>query len=156
LTGLQPGAFWSWPSSHFCRIEAKPLRVVINVNGSIIGTHAGLYVDTGGKVLYDPSGSYKVQEKGSGDALYEDEADLADYIHFQERDGSDVEVFYFPTTPEDDKQIIDRIQEIGGCGFAECTVCSSSAVRGIGPFKTLGAVRTPLGFAKALRELQKK
>jgi len=88
-------------------------------------------------------------------ALYEDEADLADYIHFQERDGPDVEVFYFPTTPEDDKQIIDRIMEIGGCGFAECTVCSSAAVRGIGPFKTLGAVRTPLGFAKALRELQK-
>ncbi|TLY91260.1 MAG: RHS repeat protein [Gammaproteobacteria bacterium] len=129
--------------------------VIINNNGWW-GTHAGLYVDSGERALYDPGGSYRDAEKGSGDALYGSYADISDYIKYEKQDGPDVEVFHFPTTPQQDKQIIDKIQQQGGCQPLFCTVCVSRVLRGIGPFKNLGLSRTPAGLARDLRALQKK
>src|SRR5256885_11558455 len=34
---------------------------------------------------------------------------------YEKQDGPDVEFFHFPTTPQQDKQIIDKLQQQGGC-----------------------------------------
>ena len=59
-------------------------------------------------MLFDPAGSYRSGERGSGDAFYDSEANLADYVkHQADADGPDVEIFEFPTKPEEDAQIIE-------------------------------------------------
>ena len=63
--------------------NANPLRfvdpygletiVIVNNNAPVIGTHTGVVVDVDNitnTVLYDPGGSYRKIDKGSGDALY--------------------------------------------------------------------------------------
>lgn len=85
--------------------------IVINNNAPIIGTHAGLYINTDGKVLYDPGGSYKQDTKGTGDTLYGADANLDDYTKFQREDGPDIEIFHFPLSPEQDKKLIDKIEK---------------------------------------------
>jgi len=129
--------------------------VIINNNG-IVGTHSGLYVDSGERVLYDPGGSYRDAQKGSGDALYGSDADISDYIRFQKQDGPEVELFHFHTTRAQDKEVVGRIQDQGGCQPLFCTICVWRAIHGIGPFKNLGLSRTPAGLAHDLRELQGK
>lgn len=55
--------------------------IVINNNGAVIGTHAGMVVGSGkDAVLYDSGGDYRDNYKGSGDALYGKDANLPDYI----------------------------------------------------------------------------
>ncbi|MCY1288227.1 RHS repeat-associated core domain protein [compost metagenome] len=128
--------------------------VVINNNDPLIGTHAGVYV--GNKrvsVLFDPGGSYRVPEKGSGDALYDNDANLEEYIAFQRLDGDSVQSYKFKTTLEEDGEIIDKIQR-GGCPPLYCAKCTGDVLRGVGPFKDLGDPVTPAGLGKELGRIQ--
>jgi RHS repeat-associated protein len=130
--------------------------VIVNNNGYIIGTHAGVHVRSGKtQMLYDPGGSYKNNIKGSGDWLEEKDADLDPYVKFQKLDGKDVLVFKFDTTPEEEQQIRDRIEENGGCSPGLCSTCVGIVLRGIGPFANLGSSFTPAGLARELRRLQR-
>jgi RHS repeat-associated protein len=126
--------------------------VVINNNAAITGTHSGLVVGSGsGAVLYDPGGSYNNAEKGSGDALYGQGVDLGDYTRYQQKDGSDVQVYRFPTTPEEEALIKERIDNGGFNMPGSCALDTSSTLNGIGPFKNLGIYLTPSGLGNALK-----
>ena len=58
--------------------------VIINNNNMITGTHAGVVIGSGNDaMLYDPGGSYRNNEKGSGDVLGGTDVDLSDYINYQ-------------------------------------------------------------------------
>ena len=129
------------------------VTVIINNNGWI-GTHAGVYVDgPSGTVLFDPGGNYRSAERGSGDALWGAEANLDDYIAFQKTDGSEIEIFNFKTTPEQDKQIIDNIDK-GGCMGGLCAACVGNVLEGVGPFENLDGSLTPAGLADDMEDLQ--
>jgi RHS repeat-associated protein len=133
------------------------VTVIVNNNDVIVGTHVGLYVnDANGKVLYDPGGSYRTGTRGTGDAFYDDEVDIADYLKYQRTDGPTVDEFDFVTTPVEDQTIIERIQNQHGCPPLFCATCAGEILRGIGPFKGLGSTRTPAGMDSALAELEKK
>ncbi len=64
------------------RIDRRGLDVIVlvNDNGPVIGTHAGVWVHTPGQsgsdVLYDPGGSYKWPQIGSGHFLEGADANL--------------------------------------------------------------------------------
>jgi RHS repeat-associated protein len=125
--------------------------VVINNNDPVIGTHAGVVVGSGGDaVLYDPGGSYRNAEKGSGDALYGRDVNLTDYVNYQRKDGPDVKTYTFPTTPAQEAAIKARIESNGSRGPGYCAADTSKALDGIGPFKGLGISITPSGLARAL------
>ena len=100
--------------------------IVINDNG--LG-HAGLYVNTNGKVIFDPGGNFRQQQKGSGDMLNGDDAGLTDYVDFQRQDGEDVGVFHFPLTEKDDRQLIQNIEDIGAYVPFARAACPSQAAR---------------------------
>ena len=125
--------------------------VVINNNDPVIGTHAGVVVGSGSNaVLYDPGGSYRNAEKGSGDALYGRDVNLNDYVNYQRKDGSDVQTYMFPTTPAQEAAIKARIENNGSHGPGYCAADTSKALDGIGPFKGLGISITPSGLGRAL------
>lgn len=67
-----------------------------------------------------------------------------------------MEVFSFDTTSEQEQEIMDRIDDQGGCAPGLCATCVGAAIRGIGPFANLGSSLTPAGLARALRQLQKQ
>ncbi|MGQ5525218.1 hypothetical protein ACUHMQ_18420, partial [Chitinimonas sp. PSY-7] len=126
--------------------------VVINNNTPVIGTHAGVVVGSGkDAVLYDPGGSYRNKDKGSGDALYGREVNLDDYIRYQRKDGENVQAYTFPTTPEQEAIIKERIENNGSRGPGFCASDTSKAIDGIGPFKGLGASVTPRGLGRSLK-----
>lgn len=124
--------------------------VIINNNTRVIGTHSGLVVGNGsGAALYDPGGSYRNLDKGSGDALYGEDVNLKDYINYQRLDGPKIQVYRFPTTAAEEAQIIKRIED--GCLNipGSCAIDTSNVLRGIGPFENLGIYLTPSGLNSA-------
>jgi RHS repeat-associated protein len=127
--------------------------VVVNQNG--LG-HAGVYVDNGpdGKpFLYDPGGSFQQGMRGSNDAFYGKDANISDYIKFQERDGPNVKVFKFDTSKADEAKIASNAEGQDGKAPLMCAVGTSSALQGVGPFRNLPISLTPRGLAGDLSKL---
>lgn len=140
------------------------LQTVIVVNNNhwaevwsmVAGTHVGMYTSNGGDpIMYDPGGSYgSGHGAGSGDFIEAGPSTLTDYIMYQIQDGSNVDVYSFDTTPEQEKQIVENIMNGGNYGPGQCAAGVSNAINGIGPFKDLGTYSTPKGLGNALDALQ--
>ncbi|UTD26543.1 RHS repeat-associated core domain-containing protein [Bradyrhizobium sp. WD16] len=105
------------------------------------GSHAAVRIDNGGNpVLYDPAGSFRAATRGSGDALYGSDAALAPYIGYQNSLGSTVNTYRFSTTPAQEGDIANRIENLGGAIPCFCAASTSSALSGIGPFQNVGSL----------------
>jgi RHS repeat-associated core domain len=109
--------------------------------------HSGVYVDNGGKqndsgpVIYDPGGDFSTTHRcGSGDLCYGYSID--DYVNYYQRQGFKVDVLRFPTTPEEEARIGDRMAEHGGSP-GTCAITVRRVLEGIGPFEKLGNPITP-------------
>lgn len=130
------------------------------------GSHAALLIDNGGNpILYDPAGSYaekkncgsgqacggfKAEKEGEGGDI---DADLSKYTKFQQANGSTLWVLVFKTTPDEEKKIKDRIDEIGGAAPFFCAVSVSDVLRGIGPFKNLEGSMLPGKLGQELNNI---
>jgi RHS repeat-associated protein len=151
----------SSPSMRFDLLGLETV-VIINNNGiPYIGGHSG--VATGinrgspdSQALYDPAGSYRRAERGTGDALYGSDVDLNDYIDFQRKDGPDVDVYRFDTTPEEEAEIKKRIENAGGRLGGYCAVGVTDVLDGIGPFKDLGTYYRPYALGRRLQTLPRR
>ena len=141
----------------FKDIDGRETIVVINNNFPVLGTHAGLMVRRGNEsTLYDPAGSFKNVERGSGGILDGENANLGEYVRFQKVDGPDVFIFRFDTTPAEEKKIISNMEEIADRRGFTCAISVSEALNGIGIFKDLGVFRTPSGLYEAMISLKVK
>lgn len=127
---------------------------VITVKDYGAATHSAVYVETPGKppFLYDPAGSYQPpsgEPRGSDDIFEGKDANLKDYIKFQESVGSTVETSKLPTTPAQEAEIIRKAEEIGGTAPFFCTWSASGAMQGV-----CGIKRTPwpASFAREAKE----
>ncbi|KSV89750.1 hypothetical protein [Sinorhizobium sp. GL28] len=149
-------------------VEVADTYVMSNTNPSgwpiqaLLGNnmHSGLFIipdngDAEGRFLYDPSGSYMSKEMGSGRALYGPEVSPEDYLQYQLRDGPNVTVRKFATTPEEEAEIIRRADENGGGGWADCTTLVSKAVSGVGPFRGVDETDWPVVLDRQLRGLNR-
>jgi RHS repeat-associated protein len=98
------------------------------------GTHTAIYVDSGNgnRVLYDPAGSYQIDKAGSGNALYDEEANLQDYVNFHTEAGSRVRLQSFDPGARTEEQIRNNVEEQGGAAPFECTTMVCSATSGTG------------------------
>ncbi len=149
-------------------LDTTVIIVYDKVGGITLGTHAALLVDNDGRgnpILYDPAGDYGAKNHcGSGEACggFQEEypglggnpdADLGRYKKFQEKKGSTVKVFVFPTTPQEEKKIADRIDKLGGALPGFCSANVSDALRGIGPFKNLNGSMSPGTLAEQLNNI---
>jgi len=74
--------------------------------------------------------------------------------NYQKKDGSNVQVYKFNTTPEEEAAIAARIEKQGSRGPGFCAADTSKALNGIGPFKNLGSYPTPSGLGQAIKRLQ--
>ncbi len=119
------------------------VSVMVNNNG-LFGTHAGLITNNGRvQTIWDPNGSFSYSgwSEGSGREFeaytrIEQTKMLSSYIQYQFDDGKDVNLYHFNVTPQDYNQIMQRIDN--GCGgMLSCAKCTSYAISGIGPFKTV-------------------
>ena len=141
----------------FKDMSGLDIYVIVNNNDPVIGTHVGTFVTTLGKpdknVLYDAGGSFQLSTRGSGDAFFGGEADLKAYIQYQKKDGNDVKVFRFITTPQEDDIFRQNIDDQSGCMGGMCAICSGNVLRGTGPFKSLGSTKTPAGMARELQAI---
>lgn len=77
---------------------------------------------------------------------------LEDYEMYQLRDGPDVTVRRYDTTPEQEQEIIENIEDIGGGNGFSCTRDVSEAVRGIRPFREVETTWRPSAFDAHLEE----
>lgn len=123
--------------------------------GITYGSHAALLIDNGGDpMLYDPAGSYSQDNNcGSGDTCDGSDADLNKFKNYHQNNGSGVALLVFPTTPEEEKHIADRINNQGGAAPGYCASSVSDAIKGIGPFKNFTGASTPGGLHKKLQPL---
>jgi len=125
------------------------------VGGITYGSHAALLIDNGGNpILYDPAGMYGGSHHcGSGQACGDLDADASKYKKFHQDNGSTVKFFVFKTTPQEEKQIADRIDQLGGAAPFFCATSVSNALSGIGPFKNLKGSMFPGTLADQLNNI---
>jgi RHS repeat-associated protein len=144
--------------------------VVIITRDSGFGTHAAVRIDNNGDpILFDPAGGeyYPMDPEGGpargadgdvfeGPGLEHHLADLNAYVSAYTASGSKVELYRFPTTPQQEAEIAQRIWEYDEDGSTGgfCAVDVSSAIDGIGPFEDLGVHLFPGNLADTLKELQ--
>jgi hypothetical protein len=81
-----------------------------------VGSHSAVRVDNSGEpVLYDPAGcAYLPTTRGSGEAFYGKEADLASYVKAQQDTGSSVSIVIVQTSAAAESEIANRIDSLGG------------------------------------------
>jgi len=114
-----------------------------------IGSHAAVHITNGGNpILFDPSGSYLSNRRGSGDFFTGSEANLGGFIGFHQSLGSGVESYQINTTLAQEADIASRIINYGGGGFLGCALGVSSALGICGINPTI----MPGGLADQLRD----
>ena len=145
--------------------RGKKTVVVINNNvgddpiSPYTGMHAGLYIgdgsEDGNQTIYDPGGSYTADGHyaGSDDQFSGQEANIGPYFAFQQSDGLNVQIYIFNTTPQQEQQIRQNINQQGGASPLMCALSVSAALNGIGPFANLGVHYTPSGLGSALSSI---
>ncbi|OCO98903.1 MULTISPECIES: hypothetical protein [unclassified Ensifer] len=146
-------------------VEVADTYIMSNTNPTgypLIGnnSHTGLFIvpdngDPEGRLLYDPSGHYKPREMGSGDALYGEEVSPEDYLRYHLAGGPNATVRKFNTTPDQEAEIQERIDRLGGGGAFDCTTNVTEVIRGIGPFGKVEKTMWPVSLDNQLRELGK-
>lgn len=127
--------------------------------------HSGLLIiPKGGKaedrLLYDPAGSYMSREMGSGRALYGPEVNPEEYLRYQLRDGPNVTVRRYATTPHEEEIIKERVFNLGGAPAANfidtgCTTGVTEAIKGIGPFSQVEQTMWPTKLEEQLLRMDK-
>ena len=123
--------------------DPKGLDTVFVINTNGFG-HAGMVVGSGpGALLYDPGGSYRNRDKGSGDTLSGKDASLEEYMKYQRTDGPSVRAIRFPTTAEEESAIKKTIEDQGGCAPGQCAICVGNALNDLDRFKKRGGTPTP-------------
>ncbi|MCD4652857.1 hypothetical protein K8T06_02875, partial [bacterium] len=157
----------SWNRYLYCRNDPVNyfdpdgrLTIVLIPYQEVVGEiklvkHASVYVDSDNRRLYDPSGGFNSSNRASDDSLYSDNANISEYIKFHEQDGDKVAVFVFDTTPEEEAQIGENADIVGGAATFTCAISVGNVLQGIGPFENLGATLTPAMLFRALVGLQK-
>jgi hypothetical protein len=81
--------------------------------------------------LYDPGGSYAFSKgSGSGDALFDGDVDLADYIKYHKENGESIRLQTIDTDRKTDLAIIGNVEEQGGGSPMFCTSRVCDAVSG--------------------------
>ena len=132
---------------------------------AFFGDHAGVYIAgpcSGGgpdcsspaPMLYDPNGGYPQLFPDSGQSYILDEDieewSFGDYFDYQCNAGSDIlELYCFNTTCCEEQAIEDRIGAGGTTAFG-CSLMTTGAVNGVGPFGALGSGLTPALLRRAL------
>ena len=132
-------------------------RIVIGadyMSGVRVG-HVGLWVEHGGggPFLYDPSGSYMAEQRGSSGYFECEEANWDDYLTHQMTSKTDVEIFTFFTTPDEEAAIAANARRYGDPRGFLCSNSVSYVISGVGPFADIMQTRWPGQLARQLRRL---
>nr|WP_279597268.1 RHS repeat-associated core domain-containing protein [Acinetobacter bereziniae] len=151
------------PISFIDIMGLEQISIMINNNG-IFGTHAGLVLNNGKtQTIWDPNGSFSYPgwSEGSGRIFEaytpgEQKRMLSSYLKSQFVDGNDVNLFKFEINTSEYNQIMGRIEQ--GCGgLFSCSLCTSSAISGIGPFKNVkGRIFFPTRLNQKMIEIKRE
>ncbi len=80
----------------------------------------------------------------------DDGASLQNYINYENSTGSTVKTFTFPTTPEQEAQIFQNMDDQGAGTPGLCTKAVSATLQGVGPFAGLPSYLLPGSLADDL------
>jgi len=141
-----------------------------------IGRHAALYVDYGDSkkeqdkiipikspLLYDPNGAAYTPNinpltgaatRSSGDTFYNEQANLEKFYQSHFNAGSSfIKEYTFKTTPEQELELANKINDSASAGTLGCSTSVSEALGGIGPFKNLKSSFWPKNLDKDLGKI---
>lgn len=107
-----------------------------------VADHAALYI-RGKNFLYDPGGSFRKNERGSGGYFDLGEGELQEYINHHKDLGSMVYLTKIPTTPSEEAEIVSRAEGLGDSSYFRCAIFVSDALGGVCGIKGAG---TPAGL----------
>ena len=97
--------------------------------------HTALHISddgTGQPFLYDPAGSYLPQTGvRGGDLLSSEDASLKGYVEYWQNKGDTVHLYKLDTTPEQEKAIMERAEQIGNASPGLCAASVSGALEGV-------------------------
>lgn len=131
--------------------------------------HSGVVIlnrkgDPWANYIYDPAGHYPDKEMGEGRVLTGPGVSLDKYVNFQKTGGKDVVVRRYETTPEEEQEIMNRAERIGGnpvpwdwfpVAIGGCTAGVSQAIDGIGPFGPVEKTAFPSRLNDALERAKR-
>lgn len=100
------------------------------IGGVTVGDHAALYI-RGKNFLYDPGGTFRANERGSGATFDLGEGGFQAYINYHKAGGSMVYLTKIPTTPSEEAEIVSRAEQSGNGYPLTCAVQVSTALGGV-------------------------
>lgn len=135
--------------------DGRQITFMVNNNTPITGTHSGWIIERNGvATIYDPSGSYGGEERGTGGIL--EEKNRVGYIMHQLSDGTDIHQITFDTTPAEEAQILGNAMEIGDPRGFECTLSVTGSLQGVPRFLAISVTLTPSSFLRQLEKLRQR
>ena len=130
--------------------------VVVSYDGGF-GAHAAVYTSRGsegGPALYDPAGDYAYSHGGGeSDVVSGTDANLPGYIDYHMQADDSVAMYYFQTTQAEEEQIIKNALDLPYAPPGTCSKRTSTAIHGVGPFKSIDPTYFPGSLASQLSYL---
>jgi RHS repeat-associated protein len=130
--------------------------VFISYNSLGIGDHASVYTsrgDDGNPAFYDPAGGFNAEAGGEQAILTGKDANIPGYLDYQLQADSSVNAYYFATTQAQEQQIINNATNLPYAPPFSCASRTSSAIKGVGPFKSISQTSLPGSLANQLSSL---
>ena len=121
-----------------------------------IGDHASVYTSRGaddGPAFYDPAGGFKADMSGDLQILFGEDADIPGYLDYQLHSDDEVDAYYFATTKAEEEQIINNAMNQPYAAPFQCSTRTSSALKGVGRFKSITPTAFPGRLASELSKV---
>ena len=153
-----PSVYGYARQSPVMRVDPWGLDTTIIIwNGGLGGQHAGLHISnphSGNGAIYDPGGGFDDPEMGSGRLhVGSDVPPISRHMQPNSSGSCDCETYTFPTTPEEEAQIIENAMNNGDPGPFFCASGLQNAIAGVGPFSNIPATNwtSPNALGKRLK-----
>jgi hypothetical protein len=106
-------------------------------------------------MIYDPAGSYDGKPRGTGDVLYDSDADLEGYIKYHQGLGSHVKIDDIPLGHEESKMLFSRIDQAETSANFGCAEHVSDVLSGVSSMKDVGIHSLPGSLRDHVRNVIK-
>jgi hypothetical protein len=103
--------------------------------------------------MYDPAGGWEPGLGGDLAIVEGKDADRFSYINYQNKTGDVVYAYLFQTTEQQEQQIMNNAANLPYAPPFTCSKRTSSAIQGVGPFKSITPTFFPGNLGRALAAL---
>lgn len=126
--------------------------IISDLLAKVTGVHSSIVIinEKGGdNLIYDPSGSFEVSTRGSGDVVYGDRKKVDKFIKYQLQDGPKVFAQELDLSATEEQTLVEDIENSHGAAPAMCATTCGGKISQFPKYSGVGSFR-PKGLSSSL------